>query len=231
MPFVKIAPKSRSSHNAGAAITIGCYLGEGKSTKGGASTRHVTIRIPYAIMQASGIPTEGRRASIWVHEGTGTDAGFLMVVADVNGYTLTQNKNVDENNPNTGYAANIPLAKFNYYTPNECPVGATMVEHDITADGILIACPDWLRPNIEKMEADGLMPQPEPPPKPVVTVAEVERAIPPTLRGKKNAATAALDALAVIEEDDDPKTSELFKLNRQERRVLAKKVATTIGKR
>ena len=169
MPFVKIAPKARYVRDHGATqITIGVYLGEGKG-KEGIGVKHFTFRLPMAIVKESGIPYVDHKLYLNIHEGTGEDAGFLMLVHDpVTGYTATQSK-TKLGGAHSGCSLNIAMVKFSYYTPNETPIPATPVDHAIQDGGILIECPEWLRPDIAKMTADGLMPpaqEPPPPPEP-----------------------------------------------------------------
>lgn len=206
MAFVKIEQKRRFIHDhSSESITMGAYLGEGKSTNK-LNAKHMSFRIPLAIMEESGIPYADGRTKLFVHEGVGEDAGSLLIVFDEKtGYVASQNKTSD--NTKTGFSLGISLSKFNYYTPNEVPVPAQPVEHIFQDEGILIFTPDWFRPNIEKMQEEGLMPQPEE----EVALIPVEEVI-----------------LPVPEPEPEPKR---YPLARKERRVIASKVAHALAKR
>ena len=211
MAFIKIEQKRRFVREVGnESITMGAYLGEGK-TSNKVSAKHINFRIPSAIMQESGIPCADGRTKLFIHEGVGEDAGSLLVVLDEKGgYIASQNKSA-ANGENSGFSLGVALSKFNYYTPNEMPVPAQPVEHIFQDGGILIFTPDWFRPNIEKMEEEGLMPLPEE----EVALIPVEEAI-----------------LPIPEPEPEPEPEpKRYPLARKERRVLASKVAHALAKR
>lgn len=219
MAFVKIAPKQRYTHSGGTEITVGCYLGEGKNAQDPkAFAKHFVFRFPYLVAKESGFQIVERRMRVFIHEGTGEDTGFLMVVEDlIGGYAATQSKSKAGDEAMTGFSVNIPLDKFAYYTPNECPMAATVVQHTFVDGGILIECPDWLKPNILKMQEDGLMPAPKP--TPVVQEVKTKERY-PTVR--QRAMEATNDVAADV--------ADILPLNRSERRRLASEVAKKLSR-
>jgi hypothetical protein len=69
-----------------------------------------------------------------------------------------------------GFSLAFADTRFRYYAPNEWPIASTEVNHIIDDGNLIIECPDWFRPNLEKMKADGLIKEepPRPPAREVV---------------------------------------------------------------
>lgn len=135
-----------------------------------------------------------------MHEGTGTDAGFLLMMqaSDSKGYSLGTTKL-----KNHTFSMGLATSRIRHYVLNELPVDPAPVEFTVDKNekSILIQCPDWLRYN--PLAA----PKEESPPPQVLPRQTLE-----LVKGK-------------------PEKSDELVLNRQERRTLAKKVASSLGKR
>jgi hypothetical protein len=88
-----------------------------------------------------------------VLEGTGSDVGFLQIVADPRGYAVTGSKT------KAGQSRNITVGvdRFNHYVLNEPgPIPTAPVSFVLENGYMLIECPDWLKFNPLSV------PQPEP---------------------------------------------------------------------
>lgn len=171
MPFVSIKPKLRLTGGSVSLthITIGAYLAEGIS-----KPRNISFRIPFQIMIDSGIPFENHKAMIGIHEGVGTDVGFVQLYHEPDprvGISSSQGHKKERTEPsNQGFTASFRFERLQYYAPTEWPITATQVNHIVEGNSLIIEVPDWFRPNLKKMEEDGLYqpkePTPSPQPKP-----------------------------------------------------------------
>jgi hypothetical protein len=166
LPFIKIQPKIRAiSSIGGSKVTIGAYLAEGVN-----KPRSISIRIPYSIVEETNfLEGEGKHKMILgLHEGVGSDTGFFMLYLTDNikeGSSATQGHKKGEvpSDSRQGFTVSYRYERFQYYTPNEWPTGATECDHMIDDGNLIIAVPDWFKPNIEKMKQEGLVKEDEPP--------------------------------------------------------------------
>jgi hypothetical protein len=169
MAFVKIQPKmsGRTGTAVSAKITMGAYLAEGIG-----KPKQVVIRIPKLIMDATNFVVVDRKTTVNLHEGVGEDTGFLQLyyTAEYGGTSASQGKNKDGLPGMHGFSLAFADTRFRYYAPNEWPIASTEVNHIIDDGNLIIECPDWFRPNLEKMKADGLIKEepPRPPAREVV---------------------------------------------------------------
>lgn len=202
MAFVRVKPKliARGSLTH-SQITMGAYLSEGPS-----KPRQITIRIPKLIVDETNFPVKDRRISLDIHEGVGDDVGFIMIYhSEERGATwATQgsHKGVNGTENLHGFSISFRAERFQYYTPNEWPQGATAVNFVLDGGNLLVEVPDWFKPNINKMIEDGHMKAKEPEPAP----------LPAPDPGKKSAKS-----------DRDTK-----QYNRQSRRAIASQVARVL---
>lgn len=182
MPFIKIQPKVRAiSSIANNKVTIGAYLAEGVN-----KPRSISIRIPYSIVEETNFlqGESGHKIILGLHEGVGSDAGFLMLYLTDNlkeGSSAAQGhrKGEEPSDSRQGFTVSYRYERFQYYTPNEWPTSATECDHMIDDGNLIFAVPDWLKPNIEKMREEGLMPPAqevvEPPRRPLHVVTDDTR--------------------------------------------------------
>lgn len=178
MAFVKIDPKLRATTHAGIKVTIGAYLSEGAG-----KPRQISFRIPQAIIAETNFQFDEKgRAYAGLHEGVGDDTGFLMIyqTTDVRDGTSIGRNHKEGSMPDIsrhGYSITFRFERFRYYVPNEWPVSATEVNHLVDNGNLIVECPDWFRPNIDKMRADGLMKdeEPERSPEPVHQLSRIDR--------------------------------------------------------
>lgn len=172
MPFVQIAPKRFGGFQGigQTKVTMGAYLSEGPK-----KPRQIVLRIPKAIIEEAGFVVSDRRTLIGLHEGVGDDTGFLMLYYTEDsrrGSSATQSiqtsrhPNGEDIESEQGYAVAFRFERFQYYAPNEWPTSSTQVNHIIDNGNLIIECPEWFRPNVEKMKAEGLWKEEktEPPP-------------------------------------------------------------------
>lgn len=158
MAFVKINPKQRlaGERSGGTRITIGAYLSEGVN-----KPRQIAFRIPQLVIAETNFQFDERaRAFVGLHEGVGNDTGFLMIyqtedTRDGTSIGRTHKEIADQSRH--GYSVTFRFERFRYYAPNEWPMSATQVNHLIDDGNLIVECPDWFRPNIEKMKEDGLL--------------------------------------------------------------------------
>lgn len=225
MAFVKVIKSAMGARLAQYEIRMGSQLQSATQ-----QSRNVYFAITRAVVDDVGweiIHQEGSTRNVCyidVHEGTGTDAGFLLLMQATNskGYSLGTTKDKHHT-----FAFGLAVSRIKHYALNELPVDPEPVEFtvDKAEHTILIQCPDWLRYNTLSVPEE----VPPPPPPHVEVRKELEKATPPAVRGKENAVTASRNVLELV--GKKPELADDFPLNRQERRTLAKKVATTIGKR
>jgi hypothetical protein len=169
MAFVKIAPKmtGKTGSSIAGKITMGAYLAEGVG-----KPKQIAIRIPKLIMDQTNFVVVDRRTTIDLHEGVGEDTGFLQLFysTEHGATSASQGKNKDGLPGQHGFAVTFAEVRFRYYAPNEWPVSSTELNHIIDDGNLIIECPEWFRPNLEKMKADGLLKEepPRPPAREVV---------------------------------------------------------------
>lgn len=153
MAFVKTKPKKTPGRGYIDDVTMGVYLADSH----GIERKSVVFRFsPDVLNQLGWNGDPPTRVSVL--EGTGSDTGFLQVVVDQHGYSVTGTKS------KTGQSRSITMAvdRFNHYVLNEPgPIQAERVQFSVEADYILIECPDWLRFN--PLTAPAPEPAPEPP--------------------------------------------------------------------
>lgn len=198
MAFVKVNKSAMGSQSRQAEIRLGWHIQSEKN-----KTRSIYLSTSRDIVDQLGWKVEvgpsregtGVRSTtrIAVHEGTGSDAGFLMLEYDEYGYALGSNKSDPKSI--ASFTVNISVTRLKHYAINDIliekqpePVEFTIDEKEGT---ILIQVPDWLRYNPQTVE-----PEPEPEPEPVV----------------------------------EKKSDTPLRLNREERRRIAKTVASRIGR-
>jgi hypothetical protein len=167
MAFLQVN-KSRQFLGKEAAPTIymAAYLGGDKQAK----SKAIAFRMTISLINALGWEIVDRRVRLALFEGTGSDAGFLQLTPHPNGYTAVQGKHKEEGGSNsTGLGFTVTMARMKYYVLNECPVSSHEVNYVIDGNNLIIECPDWLRANLQAMEAAGVgapKPIPEPEPEP-----------------------------------------------------------------
>jgi hypothetical protein len=135
---------------------------------------------------------------ITIQEGVGEDAGFIQLVEDRERGYILGSTKGSA----SSLAVNMGIGAFKHYVLNEVPVEPHEVDFTIDEEDhtILIQCPDWLRYNPQSYKA------------PVEVKKEPQR--PPT-------------KAPVIVRGDDGEVVEL-ELNREQRRRIAKKIATAM---
>jgi hypothetical protein len=132
-------------------VRMSCYLQDDKHP------RSVAFYINQVLIDALGwklhTDPNGRKSlHVDIHEGTGEDAGFLMLTeGDQRGYVLAVSK--------AGaltFAMNIAFVRFKHYAINEvpAPLGDVEFTYDANDKTILIQCPDWLRYNSLSVKAE-----------------------------------------------------------------------------
>lgn len=209
MAFVKVNKSAMGSSMHVDEIRIGWHIQSEKN-----KTRSIYLSMSRDVVEKAGWPINDTVATetgsvrigtrIAVHEGTGSDAGFLMIEYDEHGYSFGSTRS--DPRSNAALTVNISITRFKHYAINDIleekepqPVEFTIDEKEQT---VLIQVPDWLRYNPQSV------PQPEPAP------VKVEKKDPrPTM------------TVVPKEEDAEP-----LRLNREERRRLAKKVASRLGR-
>jgi hypothetical protein len=209
MAFVKISKSSVGAFKDGLPIIrMGSHLQSQKQSSRAiyfSLTRPVIDQVGWEIKSIEG--TEERVAvSVAIHEGTGTDAGFLLLEQEEGGYRLGSTRN---DRQTYSFAMNVSVTRLKHYVVNDPLIEKSVQEVEFTVDEkdhtILIQCPDWLRYNSLSV------PQPEPAP------VKVETKDPrPTV-------------VRLVEKAEEEKPEPL-KLNREERRRLAKKVVSRLGR-
>lgn len=215
MPFARVSKSSFGSRIKPDEIKMGWHRstqkGEGKAIYFSVS-RTIIESMGWEIKEEGAMnakSTSRRYTSVAVMEGTGKDAGFLMLVEywERDGYVLGNNKGATQN---TSFSMGVTNTRFAHYIINNFneevtpgPISYTIDQDEKT---ILIECPDWFRydPTTVK-EPEPVKPAPAP-------VKEAERTSRP------------LPKIVVEAEEDD----EVPKLNRSDRRRLASKVARAL---
>lgn len=196
MAFVKVE-KIRPSFNGATIpiVTMGAYLADGKHHV----SKSIMIRLTNSLIDQLGWVFDKEGAVyVTVHEGNGTDAGFLQItvgVRDIAARKVTRNKDPSKSQ---GISVAITVSSLKHYVLNECPVSATEQVHTVDGAALIIQCPDWLRYNPQSYK--------EP---------EVKK---PTVPARPPTMPELIDELL-----DDPPPSPLT-LNREQRRRLARKV-------
>lgn len=142
-----------------------------------------------------------------IHEGTGEDAGFLMLVPDKRGYAFGASKSTQHaSTANLSVSCNIMASALTNYKVNTSEsVPAAPIDHSIDGQSILIQVPSWLEyvgPVKQKKEETS----PPNPTKPTVIA-----------RVRPN------DVAVEVEREDN-----VAPLTRNERRQIAKKIARSI---
>lgn len=214
MPFARVSKSALGSRIKPDEIKMGWH----KTNQKG-SSKAIYISVAHPIIEGIGWKMVDEKASdtsitsryytnVAIMEGTGEDAGFIMLVEhwEKDGYVLGNNKGSSKN---TAFSMGITNTRFAHYVINnfdeEIPpslVNYTVDEKDQT---ILIECPDWFRYDPTSV------PEPaKPEPEPVKEVVETRRPLP------------RIVVEANHDDDDRPK------LNRTDRRRLASKVARAL---
>jgi hypothetical protein len=202
MAFVKVNKSPRGvNYGNDPVIRMGTHL------QGTKTPRSVYMSISLSVLDQLGwpyAPEEGERArcTIAVHEGTHEDAGFFMLVRDPSGYTFGGANSKEE--ARSALVTNIAVTKLRHYAVNDPVMEHPPENVEFTIDEkegtILVQLPDWLRYNPASV--------PEPAP------VKVEKKDPhPTM------------TVVPKEEDVEP-----LRLNHEERRRIAKKVASRLGR-
>jgi len=207
MAFVKINKSPVGAFKDGLPIVrMGSHLQSEKQ-----SSRAIYFSLTRPVIDQAGWKISGVDGSedrvavaIAVHEGTGTDAGFLLLEQEEGGYRLGSTRSDRQTH---SFAMNVSVSRLRHYVVNDPLIEKSVQEVEFTVDEkdhtVLIQCPDWLRYNPQSV------PQPEPAP------AKVETKDPrPTV-------------VRLVEEAEEP---EPIRLNREERRRLAKKVVSRLGR-
>jgi hypothetical protein len=148
MAFVKIDKSATGGWRSDLSepnVRMSCHLQDDKTP------RSVAFYINHVLIDKVGWTTtmdsNGRTSlSVAIHEGTGEDAGFLMLEESdaKNGYVLAVSK------PGAfTYGMNASFTRFKHYVINEVPTPLMDVEftYDAKDKTVLIQCPDWLRYN------------------------------------------------------------------------------------
>ncbi len=229
MAFVLINKNTVGASHIPNEIRMGTHL-----QSNDVSTRSLYIAISYEVIQATGWNVErnlgGSRPGkmggnsktdrvfvrLGVNEGTGDDAGFLM---------LTENKergyicghDIRGNIAQT-FTTNVSVSKLKHYVLNDItaeiyPEPVTFVVDEKT-QSVLVQCPDWLRYNPLSV------PQPVVQ-KPVAKEVVAPVAKPTFRKAEKPRAIASFDELAE-KVSANPEVMDM--LNRQERRTINKKM-------
>jgi hypothetical protein len=205
MAFVKV-----SKSNTGASYGSGVEevrLGYHLSNVGDRGGKSMYITITRALVDKLGWKVEqqdnGRNTmSVTIHEGTYEDAGFLMFENTDTGYTLGTNSSTA--GAHHALSSSISISRIKHYAVNE-PTEEKLTaacEFVINDDNtILVQCPDWLRYNSASV-----------PEQPVKVEPVKEKEVLP------------------IEEDEPPPTKPKITLNREDRRRIAKRVASQLGR-
>lgn len=115
------------------SVTMAARLHDGKTGK------HVAFNIPINLLVEIGWQDN---QGIEVHEGTGSDAGFLLLRPGKNGY-----KGYRATDNSATLHMKVLITRFKSYVLNECPVEASEVQFSADNAGIIVQCPDWLRFN------------------------------------------------------------------------------------
>lgn len=224
MAFAKIIKSSTGSHSSEPQIRMGSRMQSSTVQK-----RSIYIAISRVIAAEAGWTvteqfydskadaSKRMHVRVAINEGTGEDAGFLLLTEDENGYVLGSNKG-----QHFGYslAAGVTATRFKHYVLNDVSqdIEPESVEYTVDAKerSVLIQCPDWLRYNPLSV------PTPEPLKKEVVAAP-----VAPVTFRQRQAAKTDVTALVSpnmtqvkVERDEDAPT-----LNRSERRRIAAGVA------
>jgi len=211
MAFTQIAKSAMGAHANKHEIRMGSRF-QSKST----STRSIYFAITRAVVAQAGwtIDVSGAERDIIqiaVNEGSEEDAGFLLLSEDTEkGYVFGTSRGVVGNS----MAGSVSVTRFRHYVLNDmsqeiepAPVEFTVDEKEHT---ILVQCPDWLRYNPLSVPN-----KPKPPVKEVV--APVAK---PTFQSTRKATEAEIAFDELMAEQVVDGTAR----NRQERRLLSKKV-------
>ena len=205
MAFVKVN-KSNTGASYGSGVEevrLGYHLSNGGSRGG----RSMYVTITRALADKLGWKVEqqdnGRNTmSVIIHEGTYEDAGFLMFENAEAGYSLGTNGSTA--GAHHALSSSISMSRIKHYAvndPSEEKLTAAC-EYVINDDNtLLVQCPDWLRYNAASV--------PEQPVK--VEPVQVKEVLP-------------------IEDDEPPPTKPKITLNREDRRRIAKRVASQLGR-
>lgn len=146
MAFVKLTKSMAGSHtnNLSPAIRMTSMLQTGTMT-----SRTIAFYMSSPVIHQAGWLLEqddnGRsRTRVAVHEGTGDDAGSLLVEHDPHGYTLGLSKK-----DAAVYAMTVTYPRFKHYVLDEAPCLMTDVAFVIDEEQhcVLIQCPAWFRFN------------------------------------------------------------------------------------
>jgi hypothetical protein len=183
-------------------VRMSCYLQDDKQP------RSVAFYINQVLIDLLGwklqSDAKGRKSlHIDVHEGTGDDAGFMMLAeGDQRGYVMAASKAGSYT-----FSLNISFIRFRHYVINEVPTPLGDVEftYDVNDKTVLVQCPDWLRYNPLSVPAE--------PPKLEAPKPEV----PPTKAAKSGKADDVKGMLKEIAKDTA--------LNRKDRRAVVAAVA------
>ena len=215
MAFVKVNKSATGAHqDTGPMVRMGSSLQSEKQ-----SSRAVYFSITRTAIDEVGwsLEAEGDRrvvVSVGIHEGTGSDAGFLLLTHEESGYRLGSTR---KRETSSSFAMNVSVTRFRHYVINDPLIEKDTAPVEFTIDAkdhtILIQCPEWLRYN--PLTA----PQPEIEERP--QVVEERKPARPT----RTIVQETVDDIDVVTRKPDKMV-----LNREERRRLAKKVVSQLGR-
>jgi hypothetical protein len=183
MAFVKVNKSSVGAFNYGLPIIrMGSHLQSEKQ-----SSRAIYFSVTRPVIEQAGWKISGIKGSddrvavaIAVHEGTGTDAGFLLLEEEEGGYRLGATRADKQTH---SFAMNVSVSRLKHYVVNDPLIEKSVQEVEFTVDEkehtVLIQCPDWLRynPLSVQEEPDPVEEyvEPPPPPTPPLTLNREER--------------------------------------------------------
>jgi hypothetical protein len=176
MPFVEIKRGQSAKGEVGDAVAMGVYVADGKEIK----TRSVIFFISRSVAAKLGWEIIDHRFPVTLHEGVGSDQGFLMITPGVDGqgYTATGG---NKSTHRTALKFAVVAQKFNHYTLNDTRVATHPVTYVIDNNSLIIECPDWLKFN--PLTAP-LEPAPEPKPETRVSISTPQPHVFPKRRGR-----------------------------------------------
>jgi hypothetical protein len=158
MAFVKTKPKLRAGRNVVDTVSMGVYLADGKKV----DRKSVVFRFASTVLDKLGWqPTDEKPVLVNVFEGTDTDVGFLQLVPDAEGYSVTGKISQSSNQSRS---ISVGIDRFTHYVLNEPgSVPSAPVQYVVEGNTLLIECPDWLRFNplsVEPKVTEIMAPQP-----------------------------------------------------------------------
>lgn len=148
MAFIKVnktmvgAASSSHFRNRVPSLRMASHLQSATMT-----SRAIAFYFSTPLIEQVGWPVEKqdddrRRITVSINEGTGEDAGVLMLEHDPKGYVMAVSKATART-----YGLAVSAPRFKHYVLNETPCDITDVEFVVDEDAqqVMIQCPDWLR--------------------------------------------------------------------------------------